>query len=220
MKEITQDNIALIRAICNKNGITFYDVQLEAIDHIASMIEHRWELFPNEDFITALDAVIMQVDWRPFRYKNNSELTTQSWSELNKNNKRVQIFASLLFVSIILIGLLDFKKMLEKINLQHLTYWFSISQIFLYGLGVIFIIYNFKKAKAMLSFAHNKKYKKGLTFGILMLLVTILRMVVNFQNTNQGLLIGSLASIAFLVMFIFQFILPIIKARRQYPHLF
>lgn len=220
MNQLTAENITLIKDMCAKHGITFYDIQLEATDHIASMIEARWVEFPDEDFEHSIEAIYSHIDWRPFKYKHDADFSNASWAELSKKNKKVQIVCALLFCTIITISFINFGNIIGDLNLEQTFYWVSICFFILYIIGVLFIAGSYIQSKAMISFAHKKTYRSGIIYGVLMAFAGISRYLIGIEQSSKGVIIGAVASSAFFIMFIFQFIQPISKARKQYPELF
>ncbi len=216
---ITPKNIELIKTICIKNGISFYDIQVEAIDHIASMVETRWEMFPNEDFESALDAVIGKVDWQPFRYKNDKEINTMAWWELNVEQKKVQVAAGILFLGVLLLGILPYGKSAPSDLFYTCALYAFWAAIVVYALGGVFITISFIKAKSMLSFAYKQKYIRGI-LGAILMIIQISLMRFSKPSSYSLLLMNLIAQLAILLVFVYSFIKPIVKARKLYPQIF
>jgi len=47
-KQLSKEEIQQIFQFVEKNGVKFYDIQLEVVDHLASDMEHNWESFPSK----------------------------------------------------------------------------------------------------------------------------------------------------------------------------
>jgi hypothetical protein len=227
MKSITQENIALIRAICNKNGITFYDVQLEAIDHIASMVEHRWELFPNEDFITALDAVILHVDWCPFRYKHDYYIYNHNtWNLYNMNKDDKKLLIIFLCTAIVFSILFFFDVGMGVYNDIIYFIFLTLSCVLCaVSIGIAcWVAYKLNKANYYLSTLYKGKYIFGIFFSLFLALIVganisiILKSV--YHKTVFSLLMSGFQFVYPFMLLYRMIIKPIIKAQKQYPSLY
>jgi hypothetical protein len=53
LRKITPEEIDYLFRIIEQNGVKYYDVQMELVDHFASAVEKRWESYPNATFSEA-----------------------------------------------------------------------------------------------------------------------------------------------------------------------
>jgi len=56
-KQLTAEQIAILFNLTERNGVTYYDVQIEIVDHYASAIEKMWEVEPELNFYRAQERV-------------------------------------------------------------------------------------------------------------------------------------------------------------------
>lgn len=56
MKTLTPDHIEQLYAFTQSNGVLYYDLQTELVDHLANDIENQWQYNQNPDFEIALSA--------------------------------------------------------------------------------------------------------------------------------------------------------------------
>lgn len=56
MKKLTTEHIAKLYAFTQNNGVAYYDLQTELVDHLANDIESQWAYNQNPDFEMALKA--------------------------------------------------------------------------------------------------------------------------------------------------------------------
>ncbi|QGY44821.1 hypothetical protein GM418_14435 [Maribellus comscasis] len=66
--------------ICKNNTIEYYDVQIEFVDHLASLIEEQWKKQPETDFETAL---------KKLGTYNFTQIKLQKENELSKKYNRL-----------------------------------------------------------------------------------------------------------------------------------
>lgn len=57
IKKLTEIQMLELFAFCRKNHVYHYDLQIELVDHLASIIESRWELEPDQSFRMILNQV-------------------------------------------------------------------------------------------------------------------------------------------------------------------
>jgi len=223
-KNITAENIEFIRTVCENNGVHFYDVQVEAIDHIASMVETRWTQFPNEDFVMSFDAVKHDIDWRFFKYKNNKEQTrTPFWQTLVHNKATFRfILAYLAFVMVVAstsFGKENYNETLFNINIT-LRY----ALVGFYIVTGIWIANKLSEAKFMLSNLYKRKYWRGiiLCFGLSFALMINISIFSQFEynQTVFGIIMSSFYWVISVPIIYHAFIKIIWNAQKKYPKLY
>lgn len=50
MRELTHGQIQKIENYCEQQGVIFYDVKLEIVDHIATLVEQQFNKYPDLSF--------------------------------------------------------------------------------------------------------------------------------------------------------------------------
>jgi len=56
-KKLTEIQLIELFAFCRKHHVYHYDVQVELVDHLASIIENRWEFEPYLPFRVILNQI-------------------------------------------------------------------------------------------------------------------------------------------------------------------
>ncbi len=59
-RTINQKETEKLFEVCKNYGVIFYDVQIEIVDHLASLIEEKWEETPELEFKQALKNAVLQ----------------------------------------------------------------------------------------------------------------------------------------------------------------
>ncbi len=221
---ITTENIELIKAICINNGITFYDIQVEAIDHIASMVEARWEMFPNEDFESALLAVQPSTDWRIFRYHNFKFVHgTEEHDYFNKYKYTISLVILVALAYSILIYFEIGEGLYNEYIYVTYTFFSFILNAALLGIAC-WITYKFYKANFYLSFLYKGKYIFGIFFSLFLALALGIQNSViiesDYHKTVYPLLNNALQNLLPLMTLYLIALKPIIKAQQKYPSLY
>jgi hypothetical protein len=66
MKTLTADHIQQLYAFTASNGVPYYDLQTELVDHLANDIESQWEYNQNPDFEMALEIAYSRFEKNGF----------------------------------------------------------------------------------------------------------------------------------------------------------
>lgn len=225
MKQITTENIALIKTICINHGITFYDIQLEAIDHIASMVEARWEEHPDEDFEVALSVVKSKIDWRPFRYKHDYYIDNQfNWNihTATKDEKNILIvsFSYLIIVAIMLY--FDIGGDYRSVSIDKIAIIFSCAFVTYFACFTIWLSYKFYKVQHYISNMYPMKYWLGIIAGFLLTWILTLFLISDW-NTEHSFrsMLFNVMQWSFIVYGTYiRYVKVIRKAESKYPQLF
>jgi hypothetical protein len=56
---ITPEETEELFSLCEKYGVFFYDVQIELVDHLASLIEEQWKKYPEISFQQGLKSAVL-----------------------------------------------------------------------------------------------------------------------------------------------------------------
>ncbi len=83
-RTITSKEIQKLFEFCREQKVEHYDLQVELVDHLASLMEEQWEKQPGLSFDTAMYSA-----FKKFGYKGFREIYETKKKELNK--KYVQI---------------------------------------------------------------------------------------------------------------------------------
>lgn len=78
-RTVTEKETEELFNFCEKNGVVFYDVQIEVVDHLASLIEKEWEETPEIDFQQGLKKAISS-----FGITNFTKITREKEKEVNR----------------------------------------------------------------------------------------------------------------------------------------
>lgn len=221
---ITPENIESIKSFCESNGVNYYDVQLEAIDHIASMVESRWAMFPHEDFSTALNAIKYDVDWHFFKYKNNKKRTGSIFWQTLAHDKIIFGFVITYMLLLMVVAYTSFGKETFNESLFEGAMLLKYVLVVFYIFSGIWIAYKFSRAKYMLSNLYKRKYWQGivLCFGFSLALMLNIAVFSQFEynQTVYGVIMSSFYWVISVPIIYRRFIKEIFIAQNKYPKLF
>lgn len=79
IRTLTQKETEELFNLCEKYGVVFYDVQIEVVDHLASLIEKEWEETPEIDFQQGLKKAVSS-----FGTSNFTKITREKEKEVNR----------------------------------------------------------------------------------------------------------------------------------------
>jgi hypothetical protein len=78
-RKLTEEEINELYTLCEHNGVEYYDLQIELVDHLASAIEQRWLEEPLLDFHDIIYPLVRQFGRRGF-----SNIVEEKQSALKK----------------------------------------------------------------------------------------------------------------------------------------
>lgn len=81
---LTDEQVARLFAFCREHYVTYYDVQVELVDHMAAAIEDRWKIEPGLTFEQALQTV-----FAGFGYKGFSSVVEARTKQVQAANRRL-----------------------------------------------------------------------------------------------------------------------------------
>ena len=86
-RKLTPLQIGILFDLCNTHEMIYYDVQVEMVDHIATMIEERWKMNPENPFEEAVSSVLEQFGGEDGLWK----ITKSKEKALKRKYTRVQL---------------------------------------------------------------------------------------------------------------------------------
>jgi hypothetical protein len=84
-RKLTPENIEYLFRIVEQNGVKYYDVQAEMVDHFASAVERNWERNPNATFAESFIEEYKQLKEIDFEL-----IQTEKEAALQKKYKKIQ----------------------------------------------------------------------------------------------------------------------------------
>jgi hypothetical protein len=78
-RTITPEETEKLFNLCEKYGVFFYDVQIELVDHLASLIEEQWEKDPEISFQQGLKSAVLS-----FGKSNFTKFAREKEKEVNR----------------------------------------------------------------------------------------------------------------------------------------
>lgn len=109
-KQLTKKEIQQLFDFVEGQGLKFYDVQIEVVDHFASAIEANWETYPNDwSFEQKIASVYDELGFKGFRnlLMGKTVMVIRSANKLAFNFVKDAIKIPQIFVTIVLIYLLQ-----------------------------------------------------------------------------------------------------------------
>jgi len=83
-RTITPEESEELFNVCESYGVFFYDVQIELVDHLASLIEEQWKNNPALEFQLALENAVSM-----FGKSNFTEFARQKEKQVNRKYNRL-----------------------------------------------------------------------------------------------------------------------------------
>jgi hypothetical protein len=84
-RTITPEETEKLFNLCEKYGVFFYDVQIELVDHLASLIEEQWKNYPEISFQQGLKSAVLS-----FGKSNFTKVARQKEKEVNRKYNLLQ----------------------------------------------------------------------------------------------------------------------------------
>ncbi|WP_439130101.1 hypothetical protein [Polaribacter sp.] len=115
--EITKEQIQFIDNHLKKNGIKYWDLRLEMIDHLVSDIEQNHN---NSDFETEFAVSLKRMNWNG----NLAGINTEGWQNVNRKYRTQYLkgffnfFKSFKNVAVLMLGLFAFYLISESISFK------------------------------------------------------------------------------------------------------
>ncbi len=78
-RTITPKETKELFKLCDKYGVFFYDVQIELVDHLASLIEDQWKKYPEISFQQGLKSAVLS-----FGKSNFTKFAREKEKEVNR----------------------------------------------------------------------------------------------------------------------------------------
>lgn len=78
-RTITPEETEKLFNLCEKYGVFFYDVQIEMVDHLASLIEEQWKKYPEISFHQGLKSAVLS-----FGKSNFTKFAREKEKEVNR----------------------------------------------------------------------------------------------------------------------------------------
>lgn len=166
---LTDEQIQKIENLCNAEGIYFYDIRLEMIDHVAQGIEEKMQQDPELNFGTALKEMARGAGIYGFRY-----IVEIREKEVLKNTERKawKLFWEYLTIPKILLTCFLFIVFVSPKILFGISSNFNLAFIVLSAYSIIVMggVYSFVKFKSLQSHCfrfHQKTLWNGASlFGL------------------------------------------------------
>ena len=83
-RTLTKDEIAELYSYCQRRGVTHYDVQIELVDHLASLIEEHWKKQADDPYKYALYKAFKKFGPNGFK-----QVKEQKQKALNRKYRRI-----------------------------------------------------------------------------------------------------------------------------------
>ncbi|WP_397444818.1 hypothetical protein [Polaribacter sp. R77954] len=115
--EITKEHIQIIDNHLKKNGIKYWDLRVEMIDHLVSDIEQNYN---NSDFETELYASLKRMNWNGYI----SGVNREGWQNVNRKYRSeyhkgfLNFFKSFINVAILMLSLFGLFLISENVSIN------------------------------------------------------------------------------------------------------
>lgn len=176
--ELSKEQIQYINSSLHKNGIKYWDLRIEMIDHIVSDLETNAE---TNDFKKELQTSLKRIGWS----RNLSHINKAGWQNVNRKYRKIYFkgfvgfFKKPLNTVLFLIFFLCF--FLISISLEH-TVFLEVSYI-LFAIPIVGCFYLFYKSwREKLGKSVHKEY--GISY--LCFSFVMLNAVLNFVRMDGG----------------------------------
>ena len=202
-RTVTPEETEELFKVCKNNAVEYYDVQIELVDHLASLIEEQWKNEPECDFQLALKNAIKKFGTYSF-----TRIKLQKEKELRRKYNRLlwkfvlefYRWPKVITTFVFTLGLFLLLQFVEQTVWIVLSYTFAILFAILIYQYLIYPKFRLKVVpwKSFLLLDYLKKTRNNLV--ILLQLPNIAFQIFNFTNTesveNHWLLLG----ISFLIV--------------------
>lgn len=154
MKELTKEQVQRIDDYLKKEGIKYWDLRMEMIDHIVTDIESQNQ---SVDFDSKFQQSIIQLGWD----KNLSDYNKIGWKNTNSIFRRnyhrniLSFFTSFKRIALLCIGFYILYFLSERLNF---TTFSKISFVIFYLPLIIILIFNYRSFKNKLGKSVNIDY--------------------------------------------------------------
>jgi hypothetical protein len=186
--EITKEQIKYIDHRLENEGVKYWDIRIEMVDHVVSNVENKLQQENSEnDFKEMVQESFIELGWKEnFNGGGLDDLNKQGWQNVNRYYRKIyhhgfrdffKNYLNLLLLGVFLLGFYFLSELLIHKTFLKVSYSIFISPIVLY-FYVFFKIWRKKYEKSV-----HRDY--GFTYFILSFL--LLSGVMNFIRVNEDL---------------------------------
>jgi hypothetical protein len=203
-RTITPEETEELFNLCEKYGVFFYDVQIELVDHMASLIEEQWEKDPEISFQQGLKNAVSS-----FGKSNFTKVTREKEKEVNRKYNLLlwkyfiefYKWPKLLITIVFTLGLLLFFEFFNQTKTIMLIYWGLVLVGFAFYLIRIFPKYKIKGKSGEL-FLLTARQSQVMYISIILLQVPLITNNVFKLNEIDSINnVFILAAISFFIVF-------------------
>lgn len=135
-KKLNEIQIIELFAYCRKQNIPHYDLQIEIVDHLAAIIESRWELEPDLTFRIILEQVKNEFDTYGFSHLKLSRKKSlcKKYNRMFRNYvfEFFKLPKVILTLAIVFSLIITFNSLLDSLFIIYLFLGFNILTILVY----------------------------------------------------------------------------------------
>lgn len=203
-RTITPEETEELFNLCEKYGVFFYDVQIELVDHMASLIEEQWEKDPEISFQQGLKNAVLS-----FGKSNFTKVTREKEKEVNRKYNLLlwkyfiefYKWPKLLITIVFTLGLLLFFEFFNQTKTIMLIYWGLVMVGFAFYLIRIFPKYKIKGKSGELFLLAARQSQVMYISIILLQLPLITNNVFKLNEIDSINNVFILAAISFFIVF-------------------
>jgi hypothetical protein len=177
MVELTKEQIQFIDHRLENEGIKYWDVRIEMLDHVVSDVEKRLE--KDQEFKKIVNNSFISLGWNG----SFEDLNKQGWKNANKGHRKIYLqgfidffknYLNLLVLGVFLLGIYFLSEVLLHKTFLKVSYGVFLSPLML----CFYLFFKTRKKK------YGKSVHRYYAFFYLMLSFILLNVVMNFMKVG------------------------------------
>jgi hypothetical protein len=201
-KELTTEQINRLYRYVNDKGVEYFDIQIELVDHIASIIEERWNNYSEQSVDETLNGVLVAFEKYGFKRlvrEKERQVARQYRRYFWQNFKSFFSWPKVLFTAVLTWVLFEF---IQKTNVNALQQISDSLMFPILGIALIYGIFLFVRRLLMLRKLSFTSYNIGGGF-ILFNTYSTVKLILKYsmlQETPYPLIASFLLVLFFLMI--------------------